>query len=63
MAKKSELLKELGWNDELIRHFMVDDSYFIEKQDSTVNLKSFETNFITVTYESWNSESVLNYES
>lgn len=25
MAKKSDLLKELGWTDDLIRHYMVED--------------------------------------
>ena len=31
MFKKSNLLKELGWNDALIRHFMVEDGEFVNQ--------------------------------
>ena len=30
MASKKNLLKELGWSDELISHFMIDDSEYTD---------------------------------
>ena len=52
MATKKELLKELGWNDELIQHFMVDDSTYRVDQDLEYQNEVFETNTLTFTYNS-----------
>lgn len=36
MSEKSELLKELGWGDDLIRAFLTDPKPYLEKADSPV---------------------------
>lgn len=44
MFKKSNLLKELGWNDALIRHFMVEDGEFVNQAKTEPKTEIFETN-------------------
>lgn len=44
MFKKSNLLKELGWNDALIRHFMVEDGEFVNQAKTEPKIGIFETN-------------------
>lgn len=63
MVKKSELLKELGWNEDLIQHFMIDDSIFSEHEESDLKTEMFETNSMTVTFNSENSGSIFKYET
>lgn len=35
MIKKNDLLKELGWDDQLIQHFMIENSEFDETDEKT----------------------------
>ena len=50
MATKKDLLKELGWNKELIQHFMVDDSTYHKDQELEYQNEVFESNTLTFTY-------------
>ena len=50
MEKKSELLKELGWSDDLIQHFMIDDSEYSNAEEKELETKMYETNSMTFTY-------------
>ena len=50
MSKKSELLKELGWNEELIQHFMIDDSDYSSEEEKELKTEVYETNSLTFTY-------------
>lgn len=50
MATKKELLKELGWGEDLIQHFLVDDSKYIPDQEMEYHNEIFESNSLTFTY-------------
>ena len=50
MEKKSELLKELGWNEDLIQHFMIDDSVYSNAEEKELETEMYETNSMTFTY-------------
>jgi len=50
MATKKDLLKELGWTDEIIRHFMVDDRVYQSDHESELQNEVFESNTLTFTY-------------
>lgn len=50
MPKKSSLLKELGWNDELIRHFMIDDVHKDEALEELSDAKVYDSHSITLTF-------------
>lgn len=51
MPNKSDLLKQLGWSDILIQHFMVDDSDYSETKIIDDNhVEVFDSNSFTITY-------------
>ena len=50
MAKKSDLLKELGWTDDLIRHYMVEDMDFGDFGKEELISEVHDTNSMTVTF-------------
>jgi len=50
VPKKSNLLKELGWNDALIRHFMVEDGEFVNQAKTELKTEVFETSSFTMSY-------------
>ena len=50
MEKKSELLKELGWSEDLIQHFMIDDSVYSNAEEKELETEMYETNSMTFTY-------------
>lgn len=52
MQKKSNLLKELGWDDRLISHFMIDDSEYNSNQSELPMVEVYESNTLTITYNS-----------
>ncbi len=45
MGKKSDLLKELGWNDDLIRHYMIEDSDYGETVESQLVAEVYDSHF------------------
>ena len=50
MPQKSNLLKELGWDDALIKHFMIEDSEFVEPPHTELKTEVFDTNSLTISY-------------
>lgn len=53
MSKKVDLLKQLGWDDTLIKHFMINDSDYIEKtQSNNSHVEICDCNSIIITYNS-----------
>lgn len=57
MGKKSDLLQQLGWNTDLIEHFMIDDNLVatsVSADDS--NSETFESSTSTLKYDTMNSE-------
>ena len=50
MSKKSDLLKELGWNDELIQHYMIEDSESKNENHHPLEVEKFEANHMTIIY-------------
>lgn len=57
MGKKSDLLKELGWNDDLIRHYMIEDSDYSETVESQLVAEVYDSHSMTVTFNAENSGS------
>lgn len=55
MKSKVGLLQELGWNDELIKHFMIDDTEYLEQPEHELRADVFETNTFTLTCNAQNS--------
>lgn len=55
MPKKSELLKELGWNDDLIRHFMVEDLDYEEGMKPQLITEVFDSRSLKVTFSADNA--------
>lgn len=55
MPKKSNLLKELGWDDALIKHFMIEDSEFVESPHTELETEVFDTNSLTISYNAFAS--------
>ena len=49
MSTKSDLLRQLGWDDTLIEHFLISDEY-IEKTKEDLLAEVFDTNSMTITY-------------
>lgn len=48
MKNRTDLLKEIGWTDELIQHFLVDDSDLFEQRPDDLSPNVFDTNTYTV---------------
>ena len=59
MSQKSNLLKELGWDEALIKHFMVDDSDLIEHPQQELKTELFDTNTFTINYNTISSGSTV----
>ena len=55
MTKKTDLLKELGWSDDLIRHFMVEDSEYLETTEPELVAEIFDSHSMRVTFNSENT--------
>jgi len=55
MPKKSNLLKELGWDEALIKHFMIEDSEFVESPHTELEAEVFDTNSLTISYNAFAS--------
>ena len=58
MKVKSELLKELGWNDTLIQHFMVDDSGENVGREEAYDVGVFDSRSLTLTINAEQSGSI-----
>ncbi len=58
MIAKSDLLKELGWNDDLIRHFMVTESGETDRQEEPAVVEVFDSHSLTLTFNAGNSGSL-----
>ncbi len=50
MKSKTNLLKELGWSDELIQHFMIEDCEYSDDKELELQTKVYESNSLTFTY-------------
>ncbi len=48
MVSKNSLLKELGWSDELINHFLIDDSEYTENSISEFSATVYDTNTFVI---------------
>lgn len=57
MYKKSQLLKELGWDDKLIKHYMVEDSEEDVNVEQELVAEVFDTHTMTVTFSAENNTS------
>ncbi len=57
MKKKSDLFKELGWDDQLIQHYMIEDFDFDEKEEQQLVAEISDTRSMTVTFNAENSGS------
>ena len=57
--KKRDLLKEIGWNDELIKHFMVDDIPCETETEENMSIPVQDTSTMTFTYNSGMINDVL----
>ena len=57
MPKKTDLLKELGWDDKLIQHYMVEDSIDDRSVDQELVAEVFDTHTMTVTFYAENNSS------
>lgn len=50
MSKKSDLLKEMGWTDELIEHFMVSDSEYKESKEQDLIAEVYDSHYLKVSF-------------
>ena len=50
MKSTSELLKELGWDDDLIQHYMIEDSDRSDAGDTELVAQVFDSRTLTVTF-------------
>ena len=57
MKKKSDLFKELGWDDQLIKHFLIEDSDFDENEDHQLIAEVSDSHSMTITFSAENSGS------
>ena len=57
MKKKSDLFKELGWDDQLIQHYMIEDFEFDEKEEQQLVAEISDARSMTVTFNTENSGS------
>ena len=48
MASKKHLLKDLGWSDEIIRHFMIDDSEYTDTDEPELVATVYDTSSFIV---------------
>lgn len=55
MTKKSELLKELGWSEDLIRHYMIEDSDIVETGANELIAEVHDSHSMTVIFSAENS--------
>ena len=54
---KSDLFKELGWDDRLIQHFMIKDSVNVDNSEEPLLTEVYDSHSMTVTFNSENSGS------
>lgn len=59
MSKMVTILKSMGWNEELIRHFMIEDRDVEESNESMNTNDIYDTNSITLTVSEVNGGSNL----
>ncbi len=57
MLKKSNLLKEIGWDDKLIQHFMIIDSDENASQEDPLIAEVYDSHSLTLTFDTANSGS------
>ena len=57
MTKKSDLFKELGWDDKLIQHFLIEDSEYDDKEEKQLVAEVSDLRSMTVTFNAENSGS------
>lgn len=50
MSKKAILLKKLGWNDALIKHFKIDDSGYVRHPQNELITKTNDTTSFIISY-------------
>lgn len=57
MVKRTNLLKILGWDDALIKHYMIDNNECDTVDDFDIETETFDSNNLTVTFDANNSGS------
>lgn len=57
MKRKSELFKELGWDDQLIKHFMIEEAESDDKEERELIAEVSDSRSMTVTFSAENSGS------
>lgn len=63
MPQKTNLLKELGWDDALIKHFMIEDSELISEPQEELKTEVSDTNSLFINYNAHSSGTALILES
>lgn len=59
MAKKSDLLKQLGWNNQLIQHFMVVDTEYTNNENNQLKVEVYDSSSLKVSLNSEKSGSTI----
>lgn len=62
MVTKSEMLKELGWSDELIGHFLISDDNETDTNEPELIPEIYDTHSLTVSFSAVNSSSASNID-
>lgn len=52
MSNRIELLKDMGWSDELIQHYFVENSEHDYYVDESISTSVYDTNTVTFTIKS-----------
>lgn len=50
MGKKSDLLKEMGWSEDLINHFMISDSVYSESPEQELVAEVYDSHSLKVSF-------------
>ena len=58
MKKKSDLFRELGWDDLLIKHYMIDDSEVEGKEEQELVMEVSDSHSMTLTFSAENAASI-----
>lgn len=59
MSKMVTILRSMGWDEELIQHFMIEDRDIEESTESIITNEIYDTNSITLTVNEINGGSNL----
>lgn len=59
MSNKRDLLIELGWDENLLRLYLINDSESDDSNDQQFIAEIFDSNSLTVTFNAENSSSIF----